>query len=334
MKRVIALTALAVSLLLAAPGEAAGPKILKMAVGDPETTEVGIMGEAFKKYVEDNTGGALKVEIYYSGTLGEETETLHNVRRGALDMTCVGIANLVPFVKKLGVVTLPYIFDNVDEVLAGTSGASHDMLNAYAMEGDFRILSWVYSGFRHLSNSKHPVEKLEDIESLTIRVPQSTVMLSTYKAWKAIPVLLAWSDVFSALADGTVDGQCYGYTGFLSMNFLKANQKYLTELHYNYLLQPMVMSDRLFSELSPEWQKVLLEGGKAAQDAVIAHQKQAMNAAKDTLIVQGLKITVLDDEDEWRKAAVSTVWPEMAAFVGGKAAINAYLKSIGKAEWQ
>lgn len=344
MKKLVALSILALGALMCAsvtPLYAAvkakaenGPLILKMAVSDKSGAEMGVMAEAFKKAVEAKSHGAVKVEIYYDAALGDETETLHNVRSGALDMSCVGISNLAPFAKRLGVVSLPYIFETPEQVVAGTNGEGHKLLDSYARESGFRVLSWVYSGFRHLSNSKHPVEKLDDMVGLKIRIPQSTVMLSTYKAWKAIPILLAWTDVFNALTEHSVDGQCYGYSGFNGMGFIKADQKYLTEMHYNYLLQPLVISERVFSKLSPELQNILLEAGQEAQNEELAYIRKENEGAKNALMVQGLKISVLEDEPEWKNVAVTTVWPEMAAFVGGKDAINAYLKTIGKPEWK
>lgn len=333
MKRICMLLALSAVLLIGSEAGAA-PEVLKFALGDPKGTEMEVMGETFKKYVEEKTNGELKVELYFSSALGDETETIHNVRSGALDMTCVGIANMVPFAKKLGVLTLPYLFNTVEEVVAGTSGDAHDLLNSYAIPAQLRVLSWTYSGFRHLSNSQKPITKLADIKGMKIRIPQSTVILSSYKSWKAIPVLVPWAETFVALSEGTVDGQCYGFIGFRGMRFFEAGQKYITELHYTYLLQPVVISEKVFQQLPPEWQKIVVEAGKVAQQAVLAYEIKEIGTAKEQLLKMGLEIAQLEDEDEWKKAAMSSVWPEMEAFVGGKSAINTYLKSFGKTEWQ
>jgi len=79
----------------------AAPQVLKVAIGDPADSEQGVAGISFKKYVEEKTNGKYEVQLFFSGQLGDETETIHNVRRGTLDVSCVGIANIVPFVKKL-----------------------------------------------------------------------------------------------------------------------------------------------------------------------------------------------------------------------------------------
>ena len=244
------------------------------------------------------------------------------------------MANLVPLEKKLGLLTLPYLFVNLNDVIAGTNGAPADLLNIYASEAGLRVLTWTYTGFRYISNSQHPIKNLTDMKGLKMRVPQSAVMIATYKAFGAIPSLIPWTSTFQALQSGEVDGQCYGYIGFRAMKFNEANQKYLTEVHYTYQLQPLVISERVFKKMTPEMQKVIVDAGKYAQDAVLKFQLENAEAAKKELIAGGLVVSQLEDEDLWKKAAIEKVWPEMADFVGGKDAINEYLKACGKDAWK
>lgn len=321
------------SLLFAGFAMAAQPKVLKVALGDPEDSEMGIVGNTFKKYVEEKSKGAMKVELFFSGTLGDETETIHNLRAGTVDATLVGIANIVPFVKKLGLLTLPYLFSNIDEVVVATNGEPAKILNAYAKEGGFRVLTWTYTDFRYISNSQRPITKMEDIKGLKFRVPQSAVLLASYKAFGGSPVPISWGETFTSLQQGVVDGQCYGYIGFRAMKFLEAKQKYLTEVHYTYQLQPLITSERLLRKLSPEQQQIMIDAGIAAQKAVLDYQIKEADNAKQELIKAGLVVSQLEDEAQWKKAAIEKVWPEMADFVGGKAAINTFLKACGKPEW-
>ena len=245
-----------------------------------------------------------------------------------------GIANLVPFEKKLGLLTLPYLFANIDEVVAGTNGAPAELLNKYATKAGFRILTWTYTDFRYISNSKRPITKMADMQGLKFRVPQSAVLIAAYKAFGGRPTPISWAETFTALQQGVVDGQCYGYIGFKAMKFNEANQKYLTEVHYTYQLQPLVISERVFKKMTPEMQKVIVDAGKYAQDAVLKFQLENAEAAKKELIAGGLVVSQLEDEDLWKKAAIEKVWPEMADFVGGKDAINEYLKACGKDAWK
>lgn len=333
MKR-LCLLLLAAFLLSASSAWAAPKMVLKMALGDPKDSEMGVVGETFKDYVAEKSNGEIEVQTFYAGALGDETETIHNVRRGTLDLTLVGIANIVPFAKQMGVLTLPYLFDNLDEVVKGTNGESSDIMNAYAIKSGFRVLTWTYTDFRYLSNSKRPITKLADVKDLKFRVPQSAVLLAAYNSWGASPAPISWAETFTALQQGVVDGQCYGYIGFRAMKFQEANQKYITEVHYTYQLQPLLISERVFQKLTPEQQQLMVEAGKVAQEAVLKYQREESSKAKEDLIKAGVQVSQLEDEAAWKEAAVSKVWPEMAEFVGGKDAINAYLKSFGKPEWK
>ena len=178
---------LAALLLWTIPASAAPETTLKVAVGDPEDSEMGVVGHAFKKYVEEKTGGKVEVQCFYGGSLGDESEAFRNVQKGTLPLAMGGIANLVPFEKKLGLLTLPYLFANIDEVVAGTNGAPAELLNKYATKAGFRILTWTYTDFRYISNSKRPITKMADMQGLKFRVPQSAVLIAAYKAFGGSP---------------------------------------------------------------------------------------------------------------------------------------------------
>ncbi|WP_294624596.1 TRAP transporter substrate-binding protein [uncultured Bilophila sp.] len=329
------LLALAVALFLAFPPlAAAGEKLaLKVGMGDPIDSEMGAIGTRFKEIVEARSHGAVEVQLFPSGQLGAETEMIQNVRGGNLDMAVVGIANTVPFVKKLGILTMPYIFDDLYDVVRATTGPAHELLNDYAIrEGGFRILGWTYTDYRYISNSRHPIKTLNDIKGLKFRVPQSAVLLASYKAWGANPVPISWSETFTALQQGVVDGQCYGYITFLARKFNEV-QKYMTEVHYTYQLQPMIMSQRAFLAMPSDLRRLIMEAGRDAQEYCLAFELTESIKARQRLIESGVQISQLEDEPDWKRAAVSRVWPEMEAFVGGREAINAFLAAIGKEPW-
>ena len=308
--------------------------ILQVGLGDPIDSEMGAIGTRFKEVVEARSGGRVEVQLFPSGQLGDETEMIQNVRAGNLDIAVVGIANTVPFVKKLGILTMPYIFDDLYDVVRATTGPAHDLLNGYAVnEGGFRILGWTYTDYRYLSNSRKPIRNLNDIRGMKFRVPQSAVLLASYKAWGANPIPLSWAETFTALQQGVVDGQCYGYITFLACRFNEV-QKYVTEVHYTYQLQPMILSQRAYKKMSPQLRKLVVDAGRDAQEYCLAFQLTEGVKARQRGIESGVLVSQLEAEEDWKRAAVSKVWPEMEAFVGGKDAINAFLSAIGKRPWK
>jgi len=336
MKRVILLfSALTLLFVGTVPleADAARTQVLRVALGDPEESEMGVVGNTFKKYVEEKSKGAFRVELFFAKALGDETETIHNVRAGTLDLSNVGIANLVPFESRLGVLTLPYMFSNLDEVVAGTTGAAHDLLNTYATAAGFRILTWAYTDFRYISNSQRPITRMEHMRGLKFRVPQNRILIAASTAFGGSPVPISWAETFTALQQRVVDGQCYGYIGFRAMRFYEAHQRFITEVHYTYQVQPLIISERVFRAMSKEHQQLMIDAGKAAQDAVLKWQVENAASAKAYLQSVGVQVSYLEDEEEWKKVSMARVWPEMAEFVGGVGAINAFLKAAGRKPW-
>lgn len=307
---------------------------LSVGTGDPEDSEQGVVAKEFAKFVEEKTNGEIKIETFFGGALGDESECLRNVQKGTLPFTVAGIANLVPFEKRLGILTLPYLFSSLEEVVTGTTGEAANILGEYAISAGFRILTWTYTDFRYISNSKKPITKISDMAGLKFRVPQSAVLIASYNAFGGSPTPISWAETFTALQQGVVDGQCYGYIGFKANKFQEANQKYISEVHYTYQLQPLVMSERVYKKMSPEHQKIMIDGGLYAQEKVLEYQINEGNKAKEEIIANGVVVSVLEDEEMWKKAALEKVWPEMADFVGGEAAINAYLAACGKPNWR
>lgn len=342
IKKFISLTLLLIlafpSLLLAAERKDAredGPLNLDLTLGDPEDSEMGVLSIAFKNYIRQASKGMMDVNLSYGGGLdADETYQFHRVQTGALDMAFGGVGNLTPMVEKLGVVTLPYLFPDAEAVVRGTTGKAAELLNSYAEEAGLRILAWTYYGFRYISNSKRPIKSLADMRGLRIRVPQSMIMISTYRAFGAIPMPIAWPMTRSNLKNNLVDGQCYDYHGFRAMKFQDAGQKYITEIHYLYNLQPLVINNKLFNSLPLKDQKILLDAGKHIQTLSFEFQKEMNEIAKKALIADGIQITTLDDETEWKNAAVSKVWKRAVGRLGGMEAINQYLRDSGLPEWQ
>ena len=273
---------------------------LKIAAGDPEDSEMGVVGNAFKEYIEEKTKGDVEIQCFYSGSLGDESECLRNVQKGTLPMRWPH-SQPRAFREKTRPADPALPVSNIDEVVTGTNRAPAELLNSYATKSGFRILTWTYTDFRYISNAKRPITKMADMQGLKFRVPQSAVLIAAYKAFGGSPTPISWAETFTALQQGVVDGQCYGYIGFKANKFNEANQKYLTEVHYTYQLQPLVISERVFKKMTPEMQKLLIDAGKYAQEKVLKYQIEQADAAKKYLIDNGLQVSQLEDEDVWKK---------------------------------
>ncbi len=306
----------------------------KNAVPDPEISDDGFVARKFAEYVEEHTKNKIQVENYYSCALGDETESLRNIQKGSLAFAMGSIANLVPFEKKLGVLTLPYVFDDFDQIIGSTRGRTHDWVNKLTIDKGIRILAWVYNDYRYPSNSIRPIKNINDMKGLKFRVPANAILVKIFEAFGASPTPISWAETFTALQQRVVDGQDIGYFLFKVMKFNEANQKYITEVNHSYLFQLLAVSEKVFSKLSKKEQQVLIDAGKYAQEEGLKYHLAEKKKAKEYLLKNGVQIDTLEDEDVWRQISYDVVWPSMEEFVGGKKTINSYLETLGKKPWK
>lgn len=309
----------------------AGAVEWKMALGDAAGGTQWALGERFAKLVEAYTGGEIKLALFPNGQLGSEQETVQNCRLGTLDFSVAAINNITPFSPTVGLFTLPYLIQSVDEAVTLTQGPIGDELvqNTIKSAG-VRVLGWSYSGFRRLSNSKRPITKPEDLKGLTIRVPKNAIMIDSYKSWGVSPTPMAWDEVFTALQQKVLDGQDTPLITQYVMKFYEV-QKYITKIRYVFLLEPLVISEQLFQRQSPEVQAILVRAGKEAQEFCRQFLILFEDSIEKELAAQGLEILdPADGEKEWIEKATKAVWPKFYKSIGGKEKADAALKAVGR----
>jgi len=303
----------------------------KMALGDAAGGTQDELGKKFIELLKAKTKGEFSASIFPNGQLGSEQETVQNCRLGTLDLSVVAINNITPFSPTVGLFTLPYMILSLDEGYKLTQGAIGQRLVEDTIKAaGVRIIGWSYSGFRVLTNSKKPISNVADLKGLVVRVPKNAIMIDTYKSWGINPTPMAWDETFTALQQKVVDGQDTPYITIFVMKFYEV-QKYLTNIRYLFLLEPLVISEALFQKQSPEVQKAILEAGKEAS----AHSKQYLvdkeSEIKKTLAEKGMEIIdPADNEKEFIEKATKEVWPKFYKSIGGKEKIEEALKSIDR----
>ncbi|UTW11180.1 TRAP transporter substrate-binding protein [Marinobacterium rhizophilum] len=303
-------------------------KTLKLGLGDPLESDQGALASRFKELVEYYSNGDIKVTLYPNGALGGETEMVQNTRLGSLDVASVAIGNITPFSKELGVLTMPYLMKNHSDAVKLTTGELGDRWNKIAQEKvGVNILGWTYSNFRYLTNSKQPVKNLSDVQGLKVRIPQDPIMLATWEAWGANPIPMAWSETFTALQQGVVDGQDNPYIVNNTMKFYEV-QDYLTEVHHMYSLQPLLIGNKTFAKMSDEERSILTRAGLEAQQYALMFQVLEAGKARDNLVANGMEVFELEDEEKWIELAREKVWPKFYDSIGGKDNFDKVLEQI------
>ena len=314
------------------PGADVSAKTFKMALGDAAGGTQDAAGKKFAEEFESRTGGKHTVKLFHNGQLGSEQNTVNDAALGTLDFSVLAINNITPFSPTVGIFTLPYMILSLEEAVKLTQGdIGAELVENTIRDAGVRIIAWSYAGFRVLSNSKHPIKTMDDLKDIVVRVPKNEIMIDTYNAWGNNPTPMAWSETFTALQQGVVDAQDTPYITIHAMKFYEV-QKYITNLRYLFLLEPIIVSESVFQDQSEDVQKAILEAGAAATTFSAQYLADTEATLKADLVAKGMQIDdPANDEKEWIAAATTKVWPKFYDSIGGKEKVNAALTSLGPA---
>jgi len=217
----------------------------------------------FKELVEKNTKGEITVTLFTDAKLGDERTLLERMKMGIVDSAIITSGPIINFVPSFGVIDLPFLFrdpDHAYKVLDGSIGQK--LLSDMESQG-WKGLSFGERGFRNLTNSKRAVKSPDDIKGLKIRVMQNPVYVDSFKALGANAVPMAWTEVLTALQQGTVDGQENPLNVIMAFKLYDI-QKHLSITRHAYAPAPILMSMATWKKLSSAQQGIVK---KAAQDA-------------------------------------------------------------------
>ncbi|WP_344959927.1 TRAP transporter substrate-binding protein [Zobellella aerophila] len=311
---------------------AARTKPFKMALGDGGGSPQQVMGQKFVELLEQKTDGRHGTLMFLNGQLGDEQSTINDASMGLLDFTLVAINNVTPFSPSVGVLTLPYMMQSLEDAIALTQGEVGQQLVANTVrDANIRIIGWTYTGFRALTNAKRPIHELSDLKGLKMRVPANDIMIDTYRAWGINPTPMAWSETFTGLQLGVVDGQDNPYMTIYAMKFSEV-QDYITNIRYLFSIEPLIVSEEVFQAQSDEVQQAILAAGQEATEFSARYLVEQEDKIRAELVSQGMEIIEPANEREWMDRAISQVWPKYYDRLGGKEQLNRILKTLGRDE--
>ena len=243
----------------AAPAKAADQAlVIKVAHHLPADHSLNKQVIKFAELVAQKSNGKVKVEIYPNGQLGGQKDLLEALRMGTMDMTMVDTGILANYDMKIGVLDLPYIFKDAAHVRKAMAGDAGKILKDEVLKAaDIRILSIVNSGVRHTLMSKKQIKTIGDMKGAKIRTPQAPIMVDTFKAFGANPTAMAFSEVYTAVQTGVIDG-LEGIPEFLDQNKMYEVAKLWTETGHNTTCNAFCASEKMFTKYPKDVQDILL----------------------------------------------------------------------------
>ncbi|MGJ7521016.1 TRAP transporter substrate-binding protein [Variovorax sp. LT1P1] len=289
---------------------------MKISISTAQNSHQGVAIDTFAKEVAARTGGRYKVETFYNGALGGERESIEAVQLGTQELAFSSTGPVPNFVPETKILDVPFLFRDKAHARAVLDGPiGQDLLAKFDAKG-FKALAWGENGFRHMTNSKRDVKAPEDLKGLKMRTMENPVHIAAYKGLGIITTPMAFPEVFTALQQGTVDGQENPLPVIMSAKFSQV-QKHLSLTGHVYSPCIFVMNKGSFDKLSAADKTAFLEAAKVAVKANRDRVDQDDANGVKELRAQGM--TVIETVDK-------------AKFVAMLAPVNAdFEKQFGKA---
>lgn len=254
------------ALTLGLLASAAAQTVMKINISTAQNSHQGVAIDTFAKEVEKRTDGRYKVETFYNGSLGGERESIEAVQLGTQALTFSSTGPVPNFVPETKILDIPFLFRDKAHARAVLDGPiGDDLLKKFDARG-FKALAWAENGVRHMTNSRREVHTPEDLKGLKMRTMENPVHITAYKALGIVPTPMAFPEVFTALQQGTVDGQENPLSVIMSAKFDQV-QKYLSLTGHVYSPAIFLMNKAEYDKLKPEDQKAFVEAAKAAVQA-------------------------------------------------------------------
>ena len=321
----------ALCLLAAGPAQAQfQDRAIRATLSAPSAHPLATALTKVQQCVAEKSGGKMKIQTFFDGSLGADIPTIQQLRTGTLDMVVTATSFMSTMVPSAAVFDLPFMFANEKEADAALDGKAGELL-AQRLAGVGLIgLAYWENGFRNMTNSKRPINRMEDLGGLKMRALQNPIVVETFKAMGGFAVPMPFTEVYSALETKTVDGQENPVPIIESAKFYEV-QKYLSMTRHIYNPAVVLYSKQLFDKLAPVEQAALRECAQGARGEQRRHNRQQSEEGIARLKAKGMIVNELSPAELARmrevakpihEKAIPTIGPDMMA------AVNEDLKAV------
>ncbi|HZQ62653.1 MAG TPA: TRAP transporter substrate-binding protein [Casimicrobiaceae bacterium] len=264
--------------------------VMKINISLAQNSHQGVAIDTFAREVEKRTNGRYKIQTFYSGSLGAERESVEAVQLGTQELTFTSTGPVPNFVPEVAILDIPFLFRDYAHARAVLDGPiGQDLLQKFPSKG-LVALAWAENGFRHMTNSKHAVAKPEDLKGLKMRTMENPIHIQAYRQFGILPTPMAFTEVFTALQQGTVDGQENPLSVITSAK-LDQVQKYLSLTGHVYSPALILMNKAAWDKLAPADQQAFLAAAKEAVKANRARVDEDERKAVAELRSKGMTVT-------------------------------------------
>ncbi len=257
--------------------------------------------QAFKDKLEELAPGRFQVELFPGGSLGGERELAESVQLGSLEMAVTGTSVLSNFAPDLAVVDVPFLFPDYASARHVMDGEIGEVLKEKLAEAGLAAYAFGEVGFRHVTNSRHPVTNAADMADLKIRTMENDVHIAAFRALGAKPTPMSWTEVLTGLQQGTVDGQ-ENPLSIISSSKLWDSQKHLSLTYHAYTPVCFSLSPDFIAARADDEVELLREAAEAGKQANRAFVDKAEDEALAACKAGGMEVAENVDRESFIKA--------------------------------
>lgn len=289
--------------------------VLKFSHVVSENTPKGKAALFFEKRLEELSKGKIDVQVYPNSQLYKDKAVLKAIKLDSVQMACPSFSKFTKTVPQLALFDLPFLFDSMDHVHKVQDGAVGQKLKDLVAAKGFVVLNYWDNAFKQISSAKKPLLMPEDAKGQKFRIMSSKVLEAQFKAIGANPQVMPFSEVYSALQQGVIDGQENTNSNIYTKKFYEV-QKYMTLSNHGYLGYLVVMSKKFYNSLPKDLQEAVKQ---AMKEATAKEREYAAQLDKEQLAkikeyadkTKKLQIFTLNDKQKaaWKKV-MSTIYPQ------------------------
>ena len=315
MGRILKILTIAAALSAVTSSAWAEPIILKYGhVGKPGSLFSASV-EEFAKRANAKLGDKAEVQVFGSSQLGKDKELLQKLKLGQITFSLPSSV-MSSVADEFGVFEMPYIIKDRDHMKKVQAEIGESVFQKAVNARGYQILAYWENGFRNITNNVRPVNKPEDLKGIKLRTPKGAWRVKMFKLYDANPTPMAFSEVFTALKTGVIDGQENPYAQIWSAKFQEV-QKYLSVTGHVYTPAYVLVSKKHFAELPQDVQQILIETAQETQGFVYDLAAQLEVDLLGKLEAGGITVNTAD-KDAFIKAS-KPIYDDFASSVDGGA---------------
>lgn len=280
----------------------------------------------YAKRVKEKSGGKVDVQVFPASQLGNDKDMLQKLKLGQIDMFIPSsiMSSVSP---EFGVFEMPYIIADRGHISRVWAKMGDSVFRPAAAKKGVKILAFWENGFRHVTNNVRPIVKPDDLKGIKLRTPRGEWRVRMFKAYGANPSPMAFSEVFTALKTGVMDGQENPLINAWITKFYEV-QKYISLTGHVYTPAYLVASPSKFGRLPADVQKLLADTARELEPVSRKISEDFDSSLLDKLKAKGVKVN--DADKDAFVAASKSIYDEYSTKVKGGAELVKQLQALRK----